>query len=132
ATVGPDGSPHVVPLWFAWVDGTLFMNTTLGNATVRHAEADPRVAATVDDGEIYDELRGVLVRGRWEAAGDDPRVPLVREAFSQKYFSGNPVPFDAWRDRAWFRVTPTRVTSWDFRKIQEQRLLRAREREAGA
>ncbi|MBI4261381.1 MAG: pyridoxamine 5'-phosphate oxidase family protein, partial [Actinobacteria bacterium] len=26
ATVGPDGAPHVVPLWFAWVDGTLFVN----------------------------------------------------------------------------------------------------------
>ena len=32
---------------------------------------------------------------------------------------GNPVPYDRWKNRTWFRLTPERITSWDFRKIPE-------------
>ena len=36
ATVDARGKPHVVPLWFVWIDGTLFVNTTRGNLSVRN------------------------------------------------------------------------------------------------
>src|SRR6266536_3684558 len=55
--------PQVVPLWFVWVDQTLFMNSTLGNVSIENLHRDPRATGTVDDGDAYDELRGVLVQG---------------------------------------------------------------------
>lgn len=132
ATVGPGGRPHVVPLWFVWVDGTMFFNTTRGNRSVRNLEANPQASAVVDDGIVYDELRGVEVRGRIEEAVEDPRLPAVREAFGSKYFGGNPPPFDRWRDRFYLRLVTERVSSWDFRKIPAARARRdaeQRERE---
>lgn len=121
ATVGPDGEPQVVPLWFVWVGGTVFMNTTEGNLTVRNAAAHPRVALTVDDGETYDDLRGVILRGRLEPADGDPRLEAAAAAFGDKYFGGNPAPFGRWRGRRWFRIEPDAEASWDFRKIPEAR-----------
>src|SRR5205823_6438335 len=61
ATVSSSGAPHVVPLWFVWIDGVIFMNTTLGNATIRNLESNPAAAGVVDDGEAYDDLRGAIV-----------------------------------------------------------------------
>src|SRR5438105_5718622 len=117
ATVSPGGWPHAVPLWFVWLRGVAFMNTTLGNATVRNLDHDPRVTGCVDDGETYDDLRGALLRGRVERAGDDPRLREVEHLWSSKYLSGNPVPFGTWKRRVWLRLEPERITSWDFRKI---------------
>jgi PPOX class probable F420-dependent enzyme len=119
ATVGPGGEPHVVPLWFVWHDGTLFVNTTRGNRTVRNAELDPRAAATVDDGERYEELRGVVLHGLLEPAEGDSRLAAAREAMAAKYFGGNRPHFEGWRNRMYLRLAPQRISSWDFRKIPD-------------
>ena len=131
ATTDADGMPNVVPLWFVWVDGVMFFNTTRGNRTVRSVDDGPHAAAVVDDGELYDELRGVVVRGRLEDAGDDPRLDDVREALGRKYFVGNPPPFDRWRNRFYLRLVPEHVASWDFGKIPAARAARDAERDAG-
>ena len=128
ATVGPDGWPHVVPLWFVWHEGTLFVNTTRGNRTVRNAETAPRAAATIDDGERYDELRGVVLGGELADATGDPRLPDVVATFSAKYFAGNEPHFMRWRNRLFLRMEPEAISSWDFRKIPEALARRERER----
>jgi PPOX class probable F420-dependent enzyme len=124
ATAGADGTPHVVPLWFVWLDGVLYVNTTSGNRSVRNLRGNPRAAATVDDGTTYDDLRGVVMTGPVRDVSDDPRLPEVREAFGAKYFGGNPPPFDRWRGRVFFRLDPERTSSWDFRKIPAARATR--------
>jgi PPOX class probable F420-dependent enzyme len=119
ATATPNGRPHVVPLWFVWVDRTIFMNSTLGNVTVRNLERNPAATGAVDDGDTYDQLRGVLIEGSIERADDDPRLDTVMHRWSEKYMGGNPLPYARWRNRAWFRLVPDRFTSWDFRKIPQ-------------
>lgn len=119
ATSDPDGLPHVVPLWFVWHDGTMFMNSTRGNVTLRNLRANPRVAGVVDDGEGYEELRGVLLHGLVEPADGDPRIETVSGLWSDKYLGGGPLPYGRWRNRVWLRMTPDRIKSWDFRKIPE-------------
>jgi PPOX class probable F420-dependent enzyme len=122
ATATPDGRPHVVPLWFVWVDRTVFLNSTLGNVTIRNLERNPVATGAVDDGDTYDQLRGVLVEGSVERADDDPRLDTVMHRWSEKYMGGNPLPYARWRNRAWFRLVPDRLTSWDFRKIPDAKV----------
>jgi len=127
ATLGSDGWPHVIPLWFVWLEGALVVNTTRGNRTVRNLEADPRAAVTIDEGELYDELRGVVLRGRLtEADDDDGRITA---AFGDKYFGGNQPHFASWRNRFFLRMEPEHISSWDFRKIPEAIARRRAERE---
>ena len=130
ATVDARGRPHVIPLWYVWLEGTMFVNTTRGNRSVRNIEANPEAAATVDDGELYDELRGVVLHGRLGEADRDPRLEKVIEAFSRKYYGGNPPPFTVWRNRFFLKLEPERISSWDFRKIPEARARRDAGRKA--
>ena len=127
ATVAEDGIPHVIPLWFVWVDGVMFLNSTLGNVTVENMLRTGSAAAVVDDGETYDALRGATVTGRVERADDDPRLPDAERAWSEKYLGGNEPPYRRWKGRTWLRLTPERIASWDFRKIPEARARRQAE-----
>jgi nitroimidazol reductase NimA-like FMN-containing flavoprotein (pyridoxamine 5'-phosphate oxidase superfamily) len=128
ATASPTGLPQVVPLWYVWLDGTMYLNTTLGNLTVRNLDSGGRATALVDDGTEYEELRGVVLRGPVERADQDPNIPQVKQSWSGKYMGGKPVPYDRWKNRVWLRLRPVAITSWDFRKIPDARARAARER----
>jgi hypothetical protein len=73
ATVGADG-PHATPLWYVWSDGALWLTSLSRSQRWTDLMADPRVAAVVDAGEEYGELRGVELRGRVEVVGEVPRT----------------------------------------------------------
>ena len=127
ATVGPDGEPHVVPLWFVWVGGEVYLNSTLGNPTVENMLRTGRATAVVDDGIEYDALRGVVLHCAAARAEEDERLAEVERTWSVKYLGGNEPPYRRWRDRVWLRLHPDRTASWDFRKIPEARARQQRE-----
>jgi nitroimidazol reductase NimA-like FMN-containing flavoprotein (pyridoxamine 5'-phosphate oxidase superfamily) len=123
ATVSEDGTPHVVPLWFAWSGGALFLNSTLGNPTVENMLRAGTASAVVDDGVPYEELRGVVITGRVTRLGEDAPAEVER-AWSDKYMGGGELPYRRWRNRTWLRLDPERTASWDFRKIPQARARR--------
>jgi nitroimidazol reductase NimA-like FMN-containing flavoprotein (pyridoxamine 5'-phosphate oxidase superfamily) len=130
ATVGPDGLPHVVPLWFVWHDGSLYLNSTLGNPTVENLLRTGTAAAVMDDGETYDVLRGVVLTGTVERLGDEAPAEVER-TWSDKYLGGNEPPYRRWKNRTWLRLVPQQTASWDFRKIPEARARREEHRHKG-
>jgi hypothetical protein len=124
ATLSSDG-PHVTALWFVW-DGTSFWlySITRSQRWV-DLERDPRVAVLVEAGEDYFDLRGVEIRGKVEVVGDVPRTGEENEAlveperlFAAKYQGGAETMVHDGR-HAWLRLTPSKITSWDFRKINQ-------------
>ena len=114
-TVSADGWPHVVPLWFVWHDGALWVNNLRRSKRSKNLADGSPVAVCVDDGEDYGELRGAVLSGRFEDASDDRRLPEVRAAFARRYWGGAEVP--EMRSHVWLRMTPERVVTWDFKKI---------------
>lgn len=130
ATVAADGTPHVVPLWFVWHQGSMWLNSTLGNVTVENLLGSGLATGVVDDGEAYQELRGVTLAGQVERVGDTA-PEAVERAWSEKYMGGGELPYRRWRNRSWFRLVPTSVASWDFRKIPEAKA-RAKREHGGA
>lgn len=121
-TVGADGTPHVSPLWFVWDGSALWLNSVVKSQRWANLVRDPRVSVVVDGGEGFFELHGVEVQGRADVVGEVPRTaapdPQVAEAerlFGDKYAGGTFYPDG---NHAWLKVTPEKIVSWDFRKIQ--------------
>ncbi len=120
ATLGPDGSPHVTPLWFTWDGTSLWLTSIVKSQRWSDLQRDARVAVVVDAGDSYGELRGVELRGRMEVVGEVPRVgedvaelDAVEQLHADRY-SGGTVVHDG--RHAWLRLTPDTIVSWDFRK----------------
>jgi nitroimidazol reductase NimA-like FMN-containing flavoprotein (pyridoxamine 5'-phosphate oxidase superfamily) len=115
-TVSPDGSPHVVPLWFVWHAGSIWMNNLRRSRRTQDLRAGSQVAICVDVGEEYFELRGAVLYGTpEEVPSDDPELPTVRQAFGDKYFGGRDAADRKSHD--WLRMDPERIVTWDYRKI---------------
>jgi nitroimidazol reductase NimA-like FMN-containing flavoprotein (pyridoxamine 5'-phosphate oxidase superfamily) len=116
ATVGPDASPHVVPMWFVWHGGAIWINNLRKARRSSDLAAGSTVALCIDTGFEYFELRGVVLYGRPEAVDRaDPDLAEVRRTFGTKYFYGADIP--EVMSHQWLKMVPDRVVSWDFRKI---------------
>jgi len=70
ATVGPRGWPHLMPLWYVLRDvpdgatqarPRVWAWTYAASQKVRNLERDPRASLQVEAGELYQELRGVML-----------------------------------------------------------------------
>ncbi len=119
ATLDPDGSPHVVPLWFVWLEDALYVSTRRGSRTWRNVRADPRVALTVDVGRAWTEIAGVTIRGLAERLrAEDPAMRRPMSAWHEKYRSllageGFARFAEQVRDLGFLRVPPAVLASWD-------------------
>jgi nitroimidazol reductase NimA-like FMN-containing flavoprotein (pyridoxamine 5'-phosphate oxidase superfamily) len=121
ATVGANG-PHATPLWFVWDGSALWLNSLSRSQRWTDWDRDNRVAAVIDAGVAYDELRGVEIRGRAEIVGEVPRTDEPNEElaeperlFARKYNDSDTFAPDG--RHAWRRIVPDKITSWDFRKM---------------
>ena len=61
ATNGHNGWPHLMPLWFVTREQDIWAWTFGKSQKVRNLERDPRATLQVEDGEQYDQLRGVMI-----------------------------------------------------------------------
>jgi Pyridoxamine 5'-phosphate oxidase len=123
ASVGPDG-PHATPLWFCWADGDLWLYSIVRSQRWSDLARDPRIGVVVDAGVEYLELRGVEFIGTAETVGEVPRtgeqdiaaLRAVETQFARKYFADTDQLYHDGR-HGWLRVHPTKIVSWDFRKL---------------
>lgn len=122
ATIGADG-PHATPLWFVWHDSAVWLYSIVRSQRWTDVQRDPRISVVIDAGRDYAELRGAEITGRAEVVGEIPRtgephvgLRPVEHAFAQRYFDGAPhMGYDG--RHAWLRVSPRKITTWDFRKL---------------
>lgn len=86
ASVGDDGAPHVVPLWFVWSEDAVFCSVDRQSRTWSNVLRDPRVALTIDIGRSWSELAGVSIRGRATCVPiEDASMRSVASAWHEKY-----------------------------------------------
>lgn len=123
ATINRDGSPQLTTLWFAVVDGAILFETFTKSQKIVNLRRDPRIAVLVEDGDSYDQLRGVSINGRAELVDAPAEVERYAAAVLVKYnpdLSAEMIPEAARmmaRKRTVVIVRPERIASWDHRKL---------------
>ena len=125
ATVGPNGRPHLVPLWYVpQPDGDLIGWTFAKSQKAKNLERDPRATLQVEDGVQYHELRGAMLECDVQVERDPARVAGYGMELFERYAGGTELPPET-RDmvagqaakRVGLRFVPTRVVSWDHSKL---------------
>lgn len=117
------GYPHSVAMWYvADPDGSVLMTTFARSQKALNLRRDPRCALLVESGRTYDELKGLLIRGRATLEADTEKVLDLLERVHVKYDRGPAAGLrEAMRGQAskrvLVRVVPERVSSWDHRKL---------------
>jgi PPOX class probable F420-dependent enzyme len=121
-TINPDGTPHLVTMFYGMVDDKIAFWTYRSSQKIRNIERDPRITCLVETGVEYFELRGALIYGtatlltnqndvryvgaqvlrRMMDVEDDAVAELVKATAAKRYA---------------IVVEPDRVASWDHRKM---------------
>jgi len=123
STLDRQGYPHSVAMWYVVdPDGTVLMTTFAKSQKALNLRRDPRCSLLVESGRKYEDLKGILVRGRATLEADTERVLDLLERVHEKYNRGPAAGLrDAMRHQAskrvLIRVRPERVSSWDHRKL---------------
>jgi PPOX class probable F420-dependent enzyme len=127
SSIGPDGVPHPMPMWFTADDDlTISMATFRGTQKIVNLRRDPRVSLLVEAGCEYSELKGVVIYGSAELSEDTDAIIATLVAASQKGTTEtdagarnalNEAVKKTASKRILIRVEPDRIVSWDHSKL---------------
>ena len=122
ATYGPDGQIHLVGMWYAVKDSTVWFETKRKAQKVVNLRRDPRMSFLVETGQTYDQLRGVSMEGTGVVIDDEDVVWDVCVNIFERYngeYSEEMKPFVEFmaNNRVVVRLDVDRVRSWDHRKL---------------
>lgn len=140
ATIGPNGRPHLMPLWYVAEEGSgdagsdavaapenvpILRGWTFAKSQkARNLERDPRATISVETGVEYQELRGATFECDVEVVRDADAVAPFGIALFERYGPGGELAPEVREmvlaqaeKRIGLRLVPTRVVTWDHRKL---------------
>jgi PPOX class probable F420-dependent enzyme len=140
ATIGPNGRPHLVPLWYVIEDAPTTADpdafatsdsapalrgwTYAASQKAKNLERDPRATISIDDGVLYQELRGVMMECDVEVERDPERIADYGMALFERYGPGGELAPEVRemvlkqaQKRVGLRFAPTRIVTWDHSKL---------------
>ncbi len=90
ATLMPDGSPQVTPVWFDYRDGIIRVNSAKGRVKVRNMKPGARVALAIMDPD--NPYRYLQVRGHVRRVTEEGAAAHI-DALAKKYLGQDKYPF---------------------------------------
>jgi PPOX class probable F420-dependent enzyme len=122
ATIGPQGRPHLVPLWFV-PEGTELISWTYAKSQkAKNLERDPRATVGIEAGVQYHELRGVTFECEVAVEREPERVEAFGLTLFERYAGELSPEIRAMvaqqaQKRVGMRFVPSRTVSWDHSKL---------------
>ena len=121
-TVGADGRPHLVAMWYAVLDGEIWFETKARSQKSVNLRRDPRITCMVEEGETYDTLRGVSLEGTGVIVEEPEALWEVGVSVWERYngpYTDEVKPLVEFMltKRIAVRIDVDRVRSWDHRKL---------------
>ena len=105
ATVQPDGSPQVTPVWFDYTNGLIRVNTDKGRIKARNMSVGSKVALSIldpDNAYRYIQIRGSVTKEITEGAGSHI------DGLAKKYMGKDVYPFhQEGEQRVIYEITPS-------------------------
>lgn len=118
ATVTPDGAPHAVPSWYEYDEGDIVLHMGPNARRYGNLKRNDRVTVCIDTRTppykaVIIEGRARMEEGRYEG---DISTRMRRMAIHYLGETAGNLYADSieWQQTVIARVTPRRVTSWDY------------------
>ncbi|MGH2634380.1 MAG: pyridoxamine 5'-phosphate oxidase family protein [Tepidiformaceae bacterium] len=123
ASIGHNGFPHMVAMWYVVMDGQIHFTTFAKSQKVLNLRRDPKITAMLESGKAYQELKGWVIEGEGELIEDTAFTAKVMALVGHKY-NGIPIPTDTPEaalkvasKRVVVRIRPVDTYSWDHSKL---------------
>jgi PPOX class probable F420-dependent enzyme len=122
ATIGPSGHPHLVAMWYGFLDGKPAFWTFGKSQKIINLRRDSKITALVEDGEKYSELRGVELVGTGTIIDDYEAIVALGKSVAERYtgpVTPETLPFieGQARKRLGVVIEVERTVTWDHTKL---------------
>jgi PPOX class probable F420-dependent enzyme len=121
-TVNPDGSVHAVAMWYGFLEGAIAFETKAKSQKIQNLRRNANLTVMIEDGDSYEELRGVTLVGTGEIVEDPDRMWTLGVSVFERYnapYTEEMRPFVEvmLRKRYVVKLHVARTISWDHRKL---------------
>jgi PPOX class probable F420-dependent enzyme len=121
-SIAADGSIHAIAMWYGFLDGCIAVETKAKSQKVQNLRRDPRLTVLFEDGDYYEELRGVELVGRAEIIDDPDRLWTVGVSVFERYYGTYSDEVKSFLEtmlhkRVAVKLNVERTVSWDHRKL---------------
>ena len=122
ATINHDSTVHLVAMWYGFLEGCVAIETKTKSQKVRNLRRDPRMTCMVEEGDRYEDLRGVELVGTAEIVEERERMWEMGVNLFERYqgtYTEEMRPFveAMLHKRVVVKLLVDRVVSWDHRKL---------------
>jgi PPOX class probable F420-dependent enzyme len=105
ATIQPDGSPQVTPVWFDYTGGKIRVNTAKGRVKARNLTVGAKVAMSIVDPD--NDYRYIQIRGTVASETTDGAIAHI-DGLAKKYLGKDVYPWHNDKDvRVMYEIAPT-------------------------
>jgi PPOX class probable F420-dependent enzyme len=129
ATLNPDGTIHLVAMWFRWDGEAILIPTHRRTRKARNLERNPSATVMIDDSRGGFDLRGITLAGKAELVPAPEALELNRSIHlryvTDAGLSLEPVRRYLATDDVTIRIRPITVSSWNLRDADQGRALNA-------
>jgi PPOX class probable F420-dependent enzyme len=124
ATMGPNGRPHLVAMWYFPRGDGIATWTYRSSQKAANLRRLAQATVLIETGDSYDQLRGVSMECDVELVEDAEKVALLGAELMRRYNPDEQVATAATQfvrlqapKRVGLVCTPTKIVSWDHRKL---------------
>jgi PPOX class probable F420-dependent enzyme len=124
ATIGPNGRPHLVSLWYSPRGDVLETWTYAKSQKAANLRRLPQATILVETGDSYEKLRGVSMECDVELVEDTEEITRIGGELMRRYSSSQEVATSASQfarlqapKRVGLVCRPTKIVSWDHSKL---------------
>jgi general stress protein 26 len=127
ASIDPKGKIHLVAMWYGFHEGKVAMWTYGKSQKILNLKSNANVTMLIEDGDRYEELRGVEIVGTARVIEDRPTIEEIGASIFDRYVSPD-IDGDvavlregfvkSAQKRLGIIVDVEKIISWDHRKLQ--------------
>ena len=123
ATMNHDGTIHLIAMWYGFLEGCPALETKAKSQKVKNIRRNPQITCLVEEGDSYDQLRGVELVGHAEIIEDPERIfelgiSVVERTTGQPYTEAMRPAVEAMiNKRVVVKIHPEKYVTWDHRKL---------------
>jgi nitroimidazol reductase NimA-like FMN-containing flavoprotein (pyridoxamine 5'-phosphate oxidase superfamily) len=124
ATIGPTGHPHLVAMWYGFLDGQIAFWTFGRSQKIQNLRRNPKITALAEEGKAYAELKGVELIGTGRIVDDYDTILRIALSTAERHVGpagagaeARPFLEAQARKRLGVIIDVERVVSWDHTKL---------------
>jgi general stress protein 26 len=116
ATIGKNGDPHLVPVWYKYVGKKFYIGTNTRTNKAKNVQKNKTVCFCVDAG-VWSPIHGVMGSGKARLILQKNQVKKITGKILLRYFktlderSAKQLLDDT---NCIIEITPTKITSWHY------------------